>query len=61
VPDVGDRLEWTDGDMSFGILAPGVPTALTHADQRVHLPDELRNEAVVVRSGAELVALIESS
>ena len=43
------------------ILAPGVPAALTRAEQRQHLPDEIRNEAKLVTSGAELVAFIESS
>jgi hypothetical protein len=40
------------------ILPVGVSTAITREEQRVHLPDELRDEAVLVRSGAELRALI---
>ncbi len=43
------------------IIAPGLPAALTRAEQRQHLPDELRNDAKLVTSGPELVALIESS
>jgi hypothetical protein len=42
------------------IMAPGVPVALTRAEQQQHLPEELRDDAEVVTSGAELVALIES-
>lgn len=42
------------------ILAPGVPAALTRRDQRAHVPAELRHNAVLVASGAELVDLIGS-
>lgn len=43
------------------ILAAGAPAALTRAEQQPHLPDELRLDAKLVASGAELLALIESA
>lgn len=36
------------------VLPPGCPTLLAVEEQRRHLPDELRPDAVVVRSGADV-------
>lgn len=43
------------------ILAPGAPVGVTRAEQQEHLPDEIRNDAKLVASGPELIALIESA
>lgn len=43
------------------MLPVGCPAVLARAEQRDHLPEEFRDTAVVVTSGAELVALIVSS
>jgi hypothetical protein len=43
------------------ILPVGCPTCLTHEDQKHHLPDELREGAVIVRSGADLLRVIETA
>ena len=41
------------------ILTPGASVALTRAEQQQHLPAEIRDDAQLVTSGAELIALIE--
>jgi hypothetical protein len=44
------------------VIAPvGCAAAITRQDQREHLPEGLRADAVLVTSGAELRALIASS
>jgi hypothetical protein len=43
------------------ILPVGCPTCLTHEDQEHDLPDELREGAVIVRSGADLLGVIETA
>ena len=43
------------------ILMPGLPAALTRDEQQRHLPEEIRVDAKLVTSGADLVALIESA
>jgi hypothetical protein len=60
-PEIYDVIVRVGAACDLVILAPGVAAALTHRDQRAHVPEELRASAVVVASGAELVALIESS
>ena len=42
-------------------MSVGCPTCLTHEDQQQHLPDELREGAVLVWSGADLLLVIESA
>ncbi|MEU1589711.1 hypothetical protein [Micromonospora sp. NPDC005710] len=36
------------------VLPPGCPTLLVHEGQRCHLPEDLRADAVVVQSGADV-------
>lgn len=40
------------------VLVPGCPTLLIDEAQRVQLPDELRTEAVLVSSGADVEAAL---
>lgn len=40
------------------IMPVGGPTAVCRADLLAHLPDELREDAIVVASGAELLAAL---
>lgn len=42
------------------IMPVGVPTAITRREQLNHLPDVLRDDALLVSSGGELLKLIES-
>lgn len=42
------------------IMPTGCPTALLHKDQRKHLPEELRAQAVLVSDGDDLLNLIRS-
>lgn len=41
------------------LLPPGCPTLLAHEGQRHHLPEELRDDATVVRAGADLERVLD--
>jgi hypothetical protein len=45
---------------SLTILAVGCPAAAPRRDLIEHLPDQLREAAVVIKCGADLLRLIES-
>jgi hypothetical protein len=40
------------------ILMPGCPTLLVDEEQRQHLPDELRADALVIATGADVTAAL---
>jgi hypothetical protein len=42
------------------IVPPGCPTLLTDEDQRRHLPDGLRDDAVLVLAGSDVEAVLRS-
>ncbi|MEV4765326.1 hypothetical protein AB0J89_22180 [Micromonospora chokoriensis] len=42
------------------VLPPGCPTLLAHEEQRQHLPEELRANAVVVQAGADVERVLRS-
>ncbi|MEU7589409.1 hypothetical protein AB0A95_24310 [Micromonospora sp. NPDC049230] len=42
------------------VLPPGCPALLAHENQRCHLPEDLRADAVVVQSGADVERVLRS-
>jgi hypothetical protein len=45
----------------YAVMPIGCPTCVTAPEQLAHLPVELREDAVLVRSGADLLRVIESA
>jgi len=43
------------------VLPPGCPALLVREDQRRHLPEELRADAVVVRGGADVERILDDN
>lgn len=43
------------------VLPPGCPTLLVCEDQRRHLPEELRADAVIVRAGADVERILDEN
>ncbi|MEI8408834.1 MULTISPECIES: hypothetical protein [unclassified Kribbella] len=43
------------------IMPVGCPTCITDEGQRLHLPEELRDDVAVVTSGADLLAVITAA
>jgi hypothetical protein len=44
----------------FVIIPPGCPTCLTDESQRAHLPEGLNENAVLVKTGVDLLAVFQS-
>ncbi|WP_161557788.1 hypothetical protein [Micromonospora sicca] len=42
------------------VLPPGCPTLLAREEQRYHLPEELRSDAVVVQVGSEVEEVLQA-
>jgi hypothetical protein len=59
--DIFDLLVHVAAACDLVIYPVGVPAAVTRKEQLDHLPDALRDNAVLVTSGAELIELIKSS
>ncbi|GIJ49419.1 hypothetical protein Val02_63050 [Virgisporangium aliadipatigenens] len=43
------------------VMPPGCPTLLVREDQRRHLPEELRADAVIVRGGADVERILDEN